>query len=38
MLIVLENATPVTHGTDPIDNDSLTRSGARPDIQLERKQ
>jgi len=38
MLILSKNVTPVTHGTDPIDNDSLTRSGARPDIQLERKQ
>jgi hypothetical protein len=38
MLIFLENATPVTNGTDPIDDNSLIRSGARPDIQLERKQ
>jgi len=38
MLIFFKNATPVTNGTDPIDDDSPIRSGARPDIQLERKQ
>lgn len=38
MLIYFENTTPVTNGTDPIDNDSLIRTDARPDIQLERKQ
>jgi hypothetical protein len=37
MLIFSENVTPVTHGTDPINDDALIRSGARPDIQSERK-
>jgi hypothetical protein len=38
MLIFLENATPVTNGTDPIDDNSMIRFSARPDIQWERKQ
>jgi hypothetical protein len=38
MLILLKKATPVTNGTDRIDDDSRIRSGAGPDIQLERKQ
>jgi hypothetical protein len=37
MLIFLENATPVTNGTDPIRDESLIRSGAPPDIPWERK-
>jgi hypothetical protein len=37
MLIFSENVTPVTHGTDPINDDTPIRSGARPDIQSERK-
>jgi hypothetical protein len=37
-MLIFKNAIPVTNGTDPIDDDSLIRSGARPDIQLERKQ